>query len=306
MYLRQIFYQGAPASAFAFWIIEMGSGHVAQVTSDPFYTQPSKHMGLWLYHMVGGLINKAVNVISEKVRQSLRQCAGQSLGRIMTRMILKLMTVFSSLFLPSTINHCLISFRCRLLSCSTWTEMWAFGAFSHFSSAWIVSRHPYRFRSTSHGLNLKFPLQAHVLNVCFPAGGTILGRLWNLWWWDLALWSRSVGAQPSSVTAWLLVQLLCFPFHCDVNSIWRALLLCELGCLATPSSQWWLWLLETVTQNKSFLPRFCHVLGSQRSKFFNYAWVFLIELSQLFLTSLFRSWEKRKQATTQLVHKKWG
>lgn len=28
----------------------------------------------------------------------------------------------------------------------------------------------------NHGLNRKFPLQAHILNVVFSAGGTILGK----------------------------------------------------------------------------------------------------------------------------------
>lgn len=36
--------------------------------------------------------------------------------------------------------------------------------------------------ASTHGLNLKLPLQAPVLNVCFQClnGGTILGKLGNL------------------------------------------------------------------------------------------------------------------------------
>lgn len=86
---------------------------------------------------------------------------------------------FICLFLPSTGSHCIFSSQV-----GDFSDMLSLHELRcEPSICFPISRQHGRppdghtgLEAVRHGLNLKFPPQTHVVDVCFPVDGTILGR----------------------------------------------------------------------------------------------------------------------------------
>lgn len=220
MYLRQMLYQGATASPWVFICLLVcfcflnGLDHVAQTISNSSYTQPLEYLELWLCSPVVWLdvflISKAMSGISRDWKRALGSVLFRDQTESWQGWCLKWMASLSSL----TIKYCLFYFNYTdSSSCSTLTEMWAFGIVSHFNSAWIGFRHSHGVRSHEPWFESEISSTSSCLECLFPSWwhylGGDCGTFW--WWWNLAHRSRSVGVEPLHVIAWLLVLSFLLP-----------------------------------------------------------------------------------------------